>query len=399
MKRPRLLIEEWLPAAAIGVECMREEGSLSAKPPTKYFHVWWARRPITASRAAVLGSVLPHDFSREIFERILGFARPGHELVKIRQQMDTGKKVEGGFACDRAFKRGMREDDVRRAHEAAEKLFGRPVTVIDPMAGGGSIPLESARLGFKTIANEYNPIACSILEATVDYPFRFGEELLAETRRWASEWLSRTEKRLAVYYPKRTDGLVHSYIFTRTVPCPDTMFDTPLVPDWHLLKPKGSTHRIWAEPTVDKKAGTWSVRFVETTRTGKDAEPARPTYNDGKGISLFTQLQISPDYINAKAQAGEMRYSLYAIAVNTPTGLAFHQPSDADRVALSSAEQELSRLNHQLEQDGIMPDEEVRPGDKTRELLTKGMRRWRDLFTPRQLLCNCIFVEELKKLL
>jgi len=48
-KPPRLLIEEWLPAAAIGVECMREEGSLTAKPPTKYFHVWWARRPLTVS--------------------------------------------------------------------------------------------------------------------------------------------------------------------------------------------------------------------------------------------------------------------------------------------------------------------------------------------------------------
>lgn len=42
------------------------------------------------------------------------------------------------------------------------------ITVIDPMAGGGSIPLESARLGFHTLANEYNPVACSVLEGTVD---------------------------------------------------------------------------------------------------------------------------------------------------------------------------------------------------------------------------------------
>ena len=74
--RPRLLIEEWLPAQAIGVECMREEGSLSAKPPTKYFHVWWARRPLTVSRAAVLASLLPSDFDRARFERLLGFYAP-----------------------------------------------------------------------------------------------------------------------------------------------------------------------------------------------------------------------------------------------------------------------------------------------------------------------------------
>ena len=59
--KPRVFIEEWLPAAAIGVECMRERGSASALAPHTYLHVWWARRPLTAARAAVLGSLLPPD--------------------------------------------------------------------------------------------------------------------------------------------------------------------------------------------------------------------------------------------------------------------------------------------------------------------------------------------------
>lgn len=84
MKKPRLLIEDWLPAA-IGVECMRERGSASALAPTTYLHVWWARRPLVAGRAAVLGSLLPADFSHEVFERLLGFGLPGKELVRIRQ--------------------------------------------------------------------------------------------------------------------------------------------------------------------------------------------------------------------------------------------------------------------------------------------------------------------------
>lgn len=53
MKRPRVLIEEWLPAAAIGVECMRERGSASALAPHTYLHVWWARRPLTAMAPTV----------------------------------------------------------------------------------------------------------------------------------------------------------------------------------------------------------------------------------------------------------------------------------------------------------------------------------------------------------
>jgi putative DNA methylase len=159
---PRLLIEDWLPAAAIGVECMRER-STGQQPPDKRLHVWWARRPLVASRAAVLGSLLPADFPRDKFERLLGFGRPGHELVKVRALMDRGVRVEGGFNAGRAFKNGMREEDLREAHAAARRIFGDDIAVIDPMSGGGSIPLESARLGFKTYANELNPVACTVL--------------------------------------------------------------------------------------------------------------------------------------------------------------------------------------------------------------------------------------------
>jgi adenine-specific DNA methylase len=396
MKKPRLLIEEWLPAAAIGVECIRER-STGQQPPDKRLHVWWARRPLCASRAAVLGSLLPADFPREVFERLLGFGVPGKELVKIRELMDTGCRIEGGFGCGRAFKRGLHEDDLKRAHAAAMKLFGESITVIDPMAGGGSIPLESARLGFHTLANEYNPVACSVLEATVDYPFRFGERLAERTRYWAREWVMRVEKRLEAFYPKRTDGLVHAYIFARTVPCPDTGHLTPLVPDWHLFKPGGSKVRIWAEPVVDKKKGSWAVRIVDATRIRKDAEPPTPTYSGGKGISLFTNLQISDDYIKAKAQAGQMGSALYAVAVKGPNGLEFHPPTVTDLAGLDGAENELTKHRSAWEKRGILPTEERYKGDCDR-IYVYGLTKWADLFTARQLLCLVVLIDELAKL-
>src|SRR5688572_18330361 len=80
--KPRVFIEEWLPAAAIGVECMRERGSASALAPHTYLHVWWARRPLTAARAAVLASLLPADFPRDVFERLLGFWGSSKDLVE-----------------------------------------------------------------------------------------------------------------------------------------------------------------------------------------------------------------------------------------------------------------------------------------------------------------------------
>lgn len=75
-KLPRLLIEDWLPAAAIGVECVRER-STGQQPPDKRMHVWWARRPLVVSRAAVLASLLPADFPHDVFERLLAVAAKG----------------------------------------------------------------------------------------------------------------------------------------------------------------------------------------------------------------------------------------------------------------------------------------------------------------------------------
>jgi len=395
--RPRLLIEDWLPAAAIGVECTRER-STGLQPPDKRLHVWWARRPLTASRAAVLGSLLPADFPRDVFERLIGFGRTGSELVEIRRLMDAGVRVQGGFGTGRAFSRPLRENDLTSAHEATEALWVDPVLVVDPMAGGGSIPLESVRLGFDTVANEYNPVACSILEATVDYPIRYGSELAASARTWGRKWLARSEKRLGAFFPRRSDGLVHAYIFARTVPCPDTGFPTPLVPDWHLLKPKQGL-RVVAVPQVDKTRGTWSV---EIRGIGPDSEqisvPPTPTYGDGKGVSLFTGRQIPSDYIKAKAQDGQMGNALYVVAVKTPTGLKFEVPTKVDVDALAAANLELKKFRPLWERDNVIPTERYPEISSDPRPITYGMPRWADMFAPRQLLAMGVLVEELRNL-
>jgi putative DNA methylase len=109
--RPRLLIEDWLPAAAIGVECIRER-STGQQPPDKRFHVWWARRPLAASRAAVLASVLPADFPRDTFERLMGFWGPSELVVVAEEQLvaarRTGVKIRNPHG-PRAFRAPLKE--------------------------------------------------------------------------------------------------------------------------------------------------------------------------------------------------------------------------------------------------------------------------------------------------
>jgi adenine-specific DNA methylase len=92
------LIEDWLPIADLGEESVRERRSMSALPPIYYLHVWWARRPLVASRAAILASLLPADADRSRFLHAIGIhgspAKTKARIVKAKpdQQEDSAER-------------------------------------------------------------------------------------------------------------------------------------------------------------------------------------------------------------------------------------------------------------------------------------------------------------------
>ena len=84
----RRLIEDWLPINEISIEAVREGGALAGHPPVNQLHVWWARRPLIASRATVAASVLPADTDRTSFTKNIGTSP---DVVTARRQMDEVK--------------------------------------------------------------------------------------------------------------------------------------------------------------------------------------------------------------------------------------------------------------------------------------------------------------------
>ncbi len=118
--------------------------------------------------------------------------------------------------------------------------FGKPliaITLLDPFAGGGSIPFEARRYGLATVANELNPVAAVILKATLDYPARFGPELAADIRHWGREWYKRVRKRLQPFFTPLPQGCQGAaYLWARTVACPVTGKPVPLSPNGGLSK-------------------------------------------------------------------------------------------------------------------------------------------------------------------
>ena len=188
------LIERWMPIAALGEESVRERRSMTALPPTYYLHVWWARRPLVASRAAILASLLPADVDREKFMHALGIHG---DPVASRRRIDAakrkGERFEGeAYSYPRAFSHVPTDADRQfiAAHTGTEPTAPR---VLDPTAGGGSIPFEAVRLGLSSLANDLNPVAALIERATIDYPAKFGDALKSEFERLAKKFVGRRE--------------------------------------------------------------------------------------------------------------------------------------------------------------------------------------------------------------
>ena len=170
------LIERWLPIAEIGIESTRERTPMTPFPAPNRLHVWWARRPLVAARAAVLASLLPADADREKFLHVLGIhGNPFAAQKRIANANRSGERLgASAYGYSRAF--GYSPTDVEKEWLAKNSTAG-PSSVLDPTAGGGSIPFEAVRLGLTAYANDLNPVATLIERATVEWPAVYGGQL------------------------------------------------------------------------------------------------------------------------------------------------------------------------------------------------------------------------------
>jgi adenine-specific DNA methylase len=425
----RALIEDWFPAAAVGAESLRERGSAKAYPPINFLHVWWARRPLAASRAAVIGSLLPawptseeceqderaHRVHAELqrlfpdgemeyhtwFLHSLGIAGdPVAARARIEAARAAGTTTEGNaYGYDRAFSWTPDPGTVRLIHDLAALRANTdvPPSTLDPFAGGGAIPFEAARYGFTSLANELNPVAAAILQGTVVLPADLRKAFSATLERYGTDWARRIESRLDAYFPLDQAGDRPAYIWAHTVPCPTTGRPTPLAPDFWLARGKAGRD-VAVSLQVDEEEGTYELGIVEGA--GANQWGDRSTYKSGVASSIWTGQTFSGEYIQDQAKAGHMGEMLLAVSVTRPgaRGRQFRAPTSVDLAAVAAASAELQARLPGWEVDGLVPDEPINPGHKTDEPRRVGLLRWRDLFTDRQLISHLVALEELLRI-
>jgi adenine-specific DNA methylase len=417
MAHPKLLIEDWFPIEVIGAESMRERGASSALPPNYFLHVWWARRPLTASRAAILASVLPawsDNWGDELkgqfpnkesyhgwFLRACGiFGDPVEPRKFLLWARGQGKMVPNPYTHPRAFTVNPDQDILDTIKKLLTITWGHSdLAVMDPFSGGGSIPFESLRYGFNTTANELNPVASVILKATLDYPFRFGTALAKDIRKFGDELVAKVQTRLKPFFADLSnipDAQGAAFLWARTVACPYTGKPIPLSPNWWLIK-KGS-EPLAVQPRFNEALPEATFRIVRGKDACAKAKADQGTVKRGDAVSPWANNQIvDGDHIKAEAKAGRMGQQLYAVAVKRRGGFDFRPPTEADQSAVEAAEKELQKRLPVWEAEGLVPDElrYIGPADRS---WNYGMVRWTDAFSPRQLLALCTYLEELKAL-
>jgi putative DNA methylase len=385
----RRLIEDWLPIAALSEECVRERRSMTALPPTYYLHVWFARRPLVASRAAILGSLLGADSDRAQFLQALGIhGDPVASRIRIDLAKQSGERFEGdAYSYSRAF-----------TYTPPPGQFPN-TTVLDPTAGGGSIPFEAVRLDCRTVANDLNPVAALLLKTTVALPLQFGSPLLDRYKVLGAEFVKRRDEKLNEVVPPEPhqNCAATNWLWARTVRCPYCAGIVPLSPTW---KVSSSGHGVRLIP----ESGVVRFELVE-----REAEHSPGTVKGGDGLCPFPACgrTIDGDEIKSQAQSGRMGHQLYCVVYKeerikgyTKSGKpktekvrGFRAPRPEDDIE-TLVRSKLAEKMPLWRARNVVPDEEIDSvSNYDRGHRLYGVSQWTGMFSARQLYGHCTCVE------
>ncbi len=401
--RPNLKIEGNVPIRAVGIETQRERKNYSDLPPQNYVHVWWARRPTPATRLAVLGSVLPKSVDDDTFLRWIGIDPQGkleggsvaeHVRNKRATKDDRGDNfVYEHYGYRKAYKNLPNDEEMEKLHAKVRDTWdGELPKILDATAGGGSIPFESVRYGFPTVANELNPVASVILKAVLEHPRIEGNSLAPEIRKYGEKINQRAREKLKEFFPNQPGEQTLAYLWAHTITCPDCGLRLPLAPNWWL--DKGSASKgIAAQPVIrnDRDDVKFNVVRLPEDVAKSSFDPSEGTQSHGEAECLRCEGGvIGKAEVKSQARGQGMGFQLYA--VYTDSGQypkKFRAPSEEDQAAAERAEKfvnanpEFSRLLQQ----------EIPLGKETARLPKYGIETWRDLYTPRQLLSHSSYLE------
>jgi putative DNA methylase len=296
------------------------------------------------------------------------------------------------------------------AHEALGGEPGSRPLVVDPFAGGGSIPLEALRVGADAFASDLNPVAVLLNKVVLEYIPKYGQKLADEVRKWGRWIKEQAEKELAEFYPKDPDGATPiAYLWARTIlsdaPSTDeTPVEVPLIRSLWLSKKSGRMQALrWSKDNrgiveskvVTRRFADGSAKKVrepqfEIVEPKTPAEVDKGTSSGGAATCPITGFTTNVEAVRdqIKRRFGGAADSRMLVVVTAGAGgRRYRIANDADLKAEERAAKACETLKST--KDNSKPSI---PSGKLNHLrgffnvVLYGMSNWSDLFAPRQLL-------------
>jgi len=421
-KECKRLAEVDFPIAQVSEHSARDRSVRVGHPSS--LHLWWARRPLAACRAVLLGLLwpdpcdprCPQEFkqqARRLLPTVQGTVGPSDADLRHALLTFIGDFASWDLSRNRAYS------------EVSSTLTkcatgGESPLVVDPFAGGGSIPLEALRLGCDAFAGDLNPVSCLILKTLLeDLPRQTGsliEELSSSIERLKSGFCDDIEE----LYPRESSGRqTVAHLWSRTVRCesPKCGAEIPLVRSFWLSNRKSNLRAI--RYTIDRSNDTApEIRFeVFSPKTESEVPPH--TVNNAKATCICcgatlpaTRVKVQlrqqnggadVDFDSSGQRCGGAR--LLAVVVLTDGVRLYRLPSSQDYASVRRAQNKLLELKRDFGPE-VVPNEpiaipsgnEYEEGDpyfKFTPLLHYGITNWGRTFTARQklslaLLCRRI---------
>ncbi len=462
---PKRLIEVDLPIKRISAHARREKSIRHGHIST--LHIWWARRPLAACRAVICASLwldpcdenCPLSWQEGAIEIITDFAKKTTEdkdlsehcspenwekwrvLSKAENELNVNTPEHlnilryalldfiADFAnWDNSTQPDYLETSRKLTQLSHESLGGIPGTlplVVDPFAGGGSIPLEALRVGADAFASDLNPVAVLLNKVVLEYIPKYGQKLADEVRKWGNWIKEEAEKELGEFYPKDPDGSTPiAYLWARTIilEAPDDgtgiPVEIPLMRSLWLAKKSGRNRALrWVRDSKGQvKTETKEIIYSDgVTRKVRQPlleifEPKNAKEVEGGTVArgsatcpvtgyttpvASARKQIKP----RKGGANDARLFCVVTTKTTEQGRFYRLPNTQDLEAVKRAAEELvkRKVTH-TDLLSLVPDESTEQYDSfVNRGPIYGMLTWKDYFSSRQLLALTTLVRLIKK--
>ncbi len=398
----RRLIEEILPIKEISSEATKERTVTNLVT----LHTWWARKPLSSSRATAYAALVPYTIGDE---------------SDLSRKMYVSSLANWHSPYDKDILSKAKKEILESNHYKAPKI-------LDPFSGGGSIPLEALRLGCDTYASDYNPVSVMMLKCTLEYPQKFGNiqaassdnynslkysenrnnPLSSEVKKWGDWVLSEAMHDIGGFYNQGDSELLPvGYVWARTIKCQNPMCgkEIYLVRNYWLAKKKDRDIVLY--PSISAKSITFRIIDTKTEKLPDGFDPSRGTISKAVVTCLICGSKIDGKTTALLFRQGRCSQKMIAILLQKrgKSGKIYRVVTEKDVICYNNAHEYLQQKKEKLmEEWGIdpVPDEPTPKGkgrgaERAFAVRNYGLNTWGELFNSRQKLALVIFVDKVRK--